>query len=64
MASARDGVPATSEGDERVPTGDAAVDEVLGRLAAVSDGPLDLQIEVGEQVQRVLQDRLTDLGQE
>ncbi len=46
------------------PTGDAAVDEVLGRLDAVTDQPLDTQIEVGEQVHRVLQGRLVDLGKE
>ena len=48
----------------RQPTGDDAVDEVLGRLDAAADEPLDTQIEVGAQVHRVLQGRLADLGQE
>lgn len=53
-----------SDEDTRRPTGDAAVDEVLGRLDAVIGEPLDAQIEVGEQVHRVLQGRLVDLGKE
>lgn len=48
----------------RQPTGDDAVDDVLGQLDAVSAEPLDSQIEVGEQVHRVLQGRLADLGKE
>jgi len=48
----------------RRPTGDAAVDAALGELDAVTDEPLDIQIEVGERVQRVLQGRLADLGKE
>jgi hypothetical protein len=56
------GVPA--RGADREPTSDHAVDEVLAQLDAVSDGPLDTQIEVAEQVHRVLQGRLADLGQE
>jgi hypothetical protein len=48
----------------RRPTGDDAVDEALGALEAVTDEPLDTQIEVGERVQRVLQGRLVDLGKE
>ena len=48
----------------RQPTGDDAVDEALGALAAVTQEPLDTQIEVGERVQRVLQGRLVDLGKE
>jgi len=51
-------------GAERAPTGDPAVDEVLQLLDAVSDEPLDAQIEVAQQVHRVLQGRLADLGQE
>ena len=52
-------------GDEpRRPTGDEAVDEVLAQFEAVTDEPLDTQIEVGELVQRVLQGRLVDLGKE
>lgn len=46
----------------RQPTGDRAVDEVLGQLDQVSDEPLDAQIEVGERVHQVLQGRLADLG--
>ena len=45
-------------------TGDDAVDEVLKQLDAVADEPLDAQIEMGEQVHRVLQGRLVDLGNE
>ena len=45
-------------------TGDDAVDEVLEQLDAVADEPLDAQIEMGEQVHRVLQGRLVDLGNE
>ncbi|HYO20475.1 MAG TPA: hypothetical protein VES02_17620 [Dermatophilaceae bacterium] len=50
--------------DERIPTGDAAVDDVLGHLDTVTGESLDSQIEAGEEVHRVLQDRLADLGQE
>ena len=50
--------------DTRRPTGDDAVDEVLGRFDAVAGETLDAQIEVGEQVHRVLQGRLVDLGKE
>jgi len=64
-------LPGDSEGshgaalaDQRVPTGDAAVDAVLGQLDTVTEEPLDSQIEAGEEVHRVLQDRLADLGQE
>jgi hypothetical protein len=53
-----------AEDETRRPTGDDAVDAVLRRLDAVIDEPLDTQIEVGEQVQRVLQGRLGDLGKE
>ena len=35
-----------------------------GSSTQVSDEPLDTQIEVSEQVHRVLQGRLADLGQE
>ena len=48
----------------RQPTGDDAVDTVLDELDAVADEPLDSQIQVGEQVHRVLQGRLADLGKE
>ena len=48
----------------RQPTGDAAVDNVLNELDAVANEPLDSQIQVGEQVHRVLQGRLADLGKE
>jgi hypothetical protein len=40
------------------------VDEVLDQLDQVTDEPLDVQIEGGEQAHRVLQGRLADLGQE
>ena len=53
-----------AEDHARRPTGDDAVDEVLERFDAVTGEPLDTQIEVGEQVHRVLRDRLADLGQE
>lgn len=45
-------------------TGDMAVDDALAQLDRVAGQPLDTQIEVGEQVHRVLQDRLADLGKE
>jgi hypothetical protein len=48
----------------RQPTGDHVVDDVLGRLDAVTHEPLDVQIEVGALVQDVLQGRLADLDQE
>jgi len=48
----------------REPTGDDAVDEALGRLDQVTDEPLDIQIECGEQAHRILQGRLADLRQE
>ena len=48
----------------RQPTGDDAVDDVLAQLDATTDQPLDSQIQVGEQVHRVLQGRLADLGKE
>lgn len=48
----------------REPTGDDAVDDVLGHLDATTDQPLDSQIEAGEHVQQVLQARLADLGKE
>jgi hypothetical protein len=54
----------TVPGVAREPTGDHAVDEVLGQLDTAADEPLDIQIEVGERVHRVLQGRLADLGQE
>jgi len=50
--------------EPRRPTGDKAVDDVLAQLDAVTDQPLDTQIEMGERVQRVLQSRLVDLGRE
>ena len=51
-------------GAARRPTGDDGVDEVLEQFDAVTDEPLDTQIEMGEQVHRVLQGRLADLGKE
>ena len=51
-------------GVERARTGDRAVDEVLGQLDQLTDEPLDVQIEGGEQAHRVLQGRLADLGPE
>lgn len=48
----------------RQPTGDDAVDTALDELDAVADQQLDSQIQVGEQVHRVLQGRLADLGKE
>lgn len=53
-----------AEDHARRPTGDEAVDEVLARFDEVTGEPLDTQIEVGEQVHRVLRDRLADLGKE
>jgi hypothetical protein len=54
----------TEPGMMRRPTGDQAVDDVLGQLDQVANEPLDIQIEVSERVHRVLQGRLADLGQE
>jgi len=59
-----EGISAKVPAAERAPTGDPAVDEVLRQLDGVTDEPLDAQIEVAEQVHRVLQGRLADLGQE
>ena len=53
-----------AQDETRRPTGDDAVDEVLGQFDAVADEPLDTQIEVGQQVHQVLQSRLADLGKE
>jgi hypothetical protein len=58
------GQPSLSRNKTGESTGDVAVDEVLGHLDGVTDQPLDTQIEVAEQVYRVLQSRLADLGQE
>lgn len=55
-------VPASGGG--RQPTGDHDVDEVLEQLDNVASESLDTQIEVSEQVHRVLQSRLGGLGKE
>ena len=57
-------VSAPPPGAARQPTGDHAVDDVLVQFDAVTNEPLDTQIDVGERVQRVLQGRLADLGKE
>ena len=57
-------VSAPPPGAARQPTGDDAVDDVLVQFDAVTNEPLDTQIDVGERVQRVLQGRLADLGKE
>jgi len=57
-------VTITSPVAVRQTTGDDAVDNALDQLDAVADEPLDSQIQVGEQVHRVLQGRLADLGKE
>jgi hypothetical protein len=59
--TAGDEVLPLEPGAARVPTGDQGVDDVLGRLDAATSEPLDIQIEVSEQVHRVLQGRLADL---
>lgn len=56
--------PDPAQGAGREPTGDDAVDEVLRQLDKVAEEPLDTQIEVGEQVHRILKNRLADLGNE
>ena len=61
---AADNVSAPAPGVARRPTGDDAVDDVLGQFDAVTDESLDTQIDVGERVHRVLQGRLADLGKE
>lgn len=43
-------------------TGDEAIDTALVELAEAQGGPLADRIRAGEQVQRVLQGRLGDLG--
>ena len=43
-------------------TGDLVIDAALRDLADTPDDDLDAQIERGEQVQRTLQGRLSDLG--
>jgi hypothetical protein len=53
-----------AQDEPRRPTGDAAVDEVLVALEAMTHESLDTQIEVGERAQRVLRGRLDDLGKE
>jgi hypothetical protein len=53
-----------TQGTDRQPTGDEAVDEVLRQLDVATDEPLDTQIEVAARVHEVLQSRLADLGQE
>lgn len=60
----RENISVPAQGATRRPTGDPAVDEVLGQLDLVSEEPLDAQIEASERVHRVLQGRLSDLGQE
>lgn len=45
-------------------TGDEAVDLVLTELRASAGGSLERQIEAGEQVHRILENRLSDLGGE
>ncbi len=57
-------VSAPAPGAARQPTGDDAVDDVLVQFDAVTNEPLDTQIDVGERVHRVLQGRLADLGKE
>lgn len=47
--------PATS-------TGDATVDEAVGRLRHVAELPLSEQVAVFEAVQAALQDRLSETG--
>lgn len=54
----------SSRADAAVETGDDAVDEVLGLLGSLTHDSLDIQIEAGERAHRVLQGRLSDLGQE
>ena len=43
-------------------TGDLVIDAALRDLAQAPESDLDAQIERGEQVQRTLQGRLSDLG--
>jgi len=43
-------------------TGDLVIDAALRELADAPAADLDAQIELGEQVQRTLQGRLSDLG--
>ncbi|GAA4121035.1 hypothetical protein GCM10022415_23300 [Knoellia locipacati] len=43
-------------------TGDLVIDAALRDLAEAPENDLDAQVERGEQVQRTLQGRLSDLG--
>ena len=43
-------------------TGDLVIDAALRNLAEAPEDDLDAQVERGEQVQRTLQGRLSDLG--
>jgi len=63
VADGEDG-PVSTPKTVRRSTGDDAVDQVLERFDAVADESLDIQIDAGEQVHRVLLGRLADLGKE
>jgi hypothetical protein len=54
--------PAQTTGEGAPETGDLVIDAALRDLADTPDDDLDAQIERGEQVQRTLQGRLSDLG--
>ena len=66
---ANDTYPTASEGTDvdstQAPapeTGDLVIDAALRNLAEAPEDDLDAQVERGEQVQRTLQGRLSDLG--
>jgi hypothetical protein len=50
------------EGTAPPETGDIVIDAALRDLADVAEEDLDGQLAAGEQVQRTLQSRLSDLG--
>ncbi|GGB68467.1 hypothetical protein N798_08770 [Knoellia flava TL1] len=57
-----DGAEAPTQGAPAPETGDLVIDAALRDLAEAPEDDLDAQVERGEQVQRTLQGRLSDLG--
>ncbi|MFW5474364.1 hypothetical protein ACOCJ5_13735 [Knoellia sp. CPCC 206450] len=53
---------APGQGSPAPETGDLVIDAALRDLAEAPEDDLDAQVERGEQVQRTLQGRLSDLG--
>ncbi|MDT0215377.1 hypothetical protein Q9R29_15905 [Rothia sp. ARF10] len=57
-----DEVEAPTQSAPAPETGDLVIDAALRDLAEAPEDDLDAQVERGEQVQRTLQGRLSDLG--